>query len=114
MICFFGQMVEDGPKNTCHFMYLYPHLSKGPCSIVIGGKHDKLIPMGSRVPPKPPVCVGKVIGFIFLDNHMWLFLNFYLVMNDRRTLLPFKCLMKVMNAERNHIFIVRNTFWTIW
>ena len=35
-------------------------------SIVKGGKHDRLIPMGTRVTPKPLVCVGKVVGFNFL------------------------------------------------
>ena len=35
-------------------------------SIVIGGKHDTLIPMGTRVTPKPPVCMGKVVELIFL------------------------------------------------
>ena len=35
-------------------------------SIVIGGKHDRLIPMGTRVTPKPLVPFGKVVGFNFL------------------------------------------------
>ena len=57
-------MVEDGPKNTCHF-----YVTKSQTFerfIVIGDKHDRLIPMGTGVNPKPPVCVGKVVGFNFL------------------------------------------------
>ena len=34
--------------------------------IVIGCKQDRLIPMGTRVTPKPLASVGKVVGFNFL------------------------------------------------
>ena len=49
-----------------HIIELYFRSLTLKRSIVIGGKHDRLIPMGTRVTPKPPVCVGKVVGFIFL------------------------------------------------
>ena len=45
------------------FMYLNPLTFER--SIVIGGKHDRLIPMGTRVTPKPLASVGKVVGFNF-------------------------------------------------
>ena len=34
--------------------------------IVIGCKQDRLIPMGTRVTPKPLASVGKVVGFNYL------------------------------------------------
>ena len=53
-----------GQRIHAIFMYLNPLTFER--SIVIGGKHDRLIPMGTRVTPKPPVCVGKVVWFNFL------------------------------------------------
>ena len=53
-----------GQRINATFMYLNPLTFER--SIVIGGKHDRLIPMGTRVTPKPPVCVGKVVGFNYL------------------------------------------------
>ena len=53
-----------GQRIHAIFMYLNPLTFER--SIVIGGKHDRLIPMGTGVTPKPPVCVGKVVRFNFL------------------------------------------------
>ena len=53
-----------GQRIHAIFMYLNPLTFER--SIVKGGKHDRLIPMGTRITPKPPVCVGKVVGFDFL------------------------------------------------
>ena len=55
-----------GQRIHAIFMYLNPLTFER--SIVIGGKHDRLIPMGTRVTPKPPVCVGKVVCFNFLTT----------------------------------------------
>ena len=38
--------------------------------IVIGGKCDRLIPMGTRVTPKPMVSLGKVWLFNLFDLHV--------------------------------------------
>ena len=58
-----------GQRIHVIFMFLNPLTFER--SIVIGGKHDRLIPVGTRVTPKPPVCsVGKVAGFNYLVNHM--------------------------------------------
>ena len=53
-----------GQRIHAIFMYLNPLTFER--SIVIGGKHDRLIPMGTRVTPKPLVPFGKVVGFNFL------------------------------------------------
>ena len=53
-----------GQRINATFMYLNPLTFER--SIVKGGKHDRMIPMGTRITPKPPVCVGKVVGFNYL------------------------------------------------
>ena len=53
-----------GQRIRAIFMYLNPLTFER--SIVIGAKHDRLIPMGTRVTPKPLASVGKVVGFNYL------------------------------------------------
>ena len=73
-------------------MYLNPLTFER--SIVKGGKHDILIPMGTRITPKPPVCVGKVVGFIFLTiiceasrDFPWIMVDVYILQVARKALI---------------------------
>ena len=79
---YYGPFKSSGVKVHKNDMYYLAHLLPlghrkqiiGLCfrpltlrrSIVIGSKHDGLIPMGTGVTPKPPVCMGKVVEFNFL------------------------------------------------
>ena len=63
-----SHLLPLGQRKHIIEMYFRPLTLKR--SIVKGGKHDRLIPMGTRVTPKPMVSLGKVWSFNLFELHV--------------------------------------------
>ena len=105
-----------------HAIFMYLNSLTFERSIVIGGKHDGLIPMGTRVTPKPLASVGKVVGFNFLTiicgyndyRYFWhsKYIDLRLLVIDGQLMavectfsLWFKNWVKVKTHNKVHIFM---------